>query len=190
MFATTSTGPVMERSFVMMALRNAGRDAIQSQVSAPFKRFITNSVTENGPKLPNTDAALRWRQRFSNRRSKSGVFHELRAVPTYQIACKTLCQHMRTPMRRQNRCIGTSSIQNFGQDRSLQGGIGAESAQHRHTNMSKSGPFPCPHHHLNLWAALLKLNAVLAMCLHPTEHTRKDARVQPVQNDRLKHNTN
>ena len=69
-FANTSTRPGMERSFVMMAFRNAGRDGIQSQVSAPFKRFITNSVIENGSRLPNTDAAVRWRQRFSSRRQR------------------------------------------------------------------------------------------------------------------------
>ena len=54
----------------MMALRNAGREAIQSRVSAPFKRFTTNSVIENGSRLPKTDAAGRWRQSFNSRRSK------------------------------------------------------------------------------------------------------------------------
>ena len=70
MFAITSTRPGMERSFVIMALRNAGRDAIHSLVSAPFRRFTTNSVMENGSRLPNTDAAVHWRQRFKTRRSK------------------------------------------------------------------------------------------------------------------------
>ena len=72
MFATTSTRPGIERSSVMMALRNAGREAIQFRVSAPFKRFTTNSVSENGSRLPKTDEAVRWRQRFNSRRSNEG----------------------------------------------------------------------------------------------------------------------
>ena len=68
MFATTSTRPGIERSFVMMALRSAGREAIQSRVSAPFNRFTTTSVRESGSRLPNTDEAVRWRQRFNSRR--------------------------------------------------------------------------------------------------------------------------
>ena len=72
MFATTSTRYGIDRSFVMMALRNAGREAIQSRVSAPFKRFTTNCVSENGSRLPKRDAAVRWRQRFNNRRSNVG----------------------------------------------------------------------------------------------------------------------
>ena len=72
MFATTSTRPGMERSFLMMALRNAGRDTIQSLVSAPFRRFTTNSVMENVSRLPNTAAAVRWRQRFNTRRPNVG----------------------------------------------------------------------------------------------------------------------
>ena len=71
-FATTSTRPGMERSFVMMAFRNAGWDAIQSRVSALFKRLTTNSIIENGSRLPNTDAAVHWRQRFISRRSNLG----------------------------------------------------------------------------------------------------------------------
>ena len=38
--------------------------------------------------------------------------------------------------------------------------------------------------------ALFKLDAAMSMRLHPTEQTRKDAGVQPAQNDRLKHSTN
>ena len=72
MLATTSTRPGVERSFVMIALRNAGRDAIQSQVSARFKRCTKSSVIENGSRVSNTDAAVRWRQRFISRRSKVG----------------------------------------------------------------------------------------------------------------------
>ena len=151
MFATTSTRPRMETSFVMMALRNAGRDAIQSRVSAPFKQMTTKSVMEVGFRLPNTDAEV--------------------------------CQHMRTPMQRHNRCIGTSSIKNFCQDCRLQGTTGAESAQHRHKNTSKRGPFPCPHQHPNLSAAFLKFNAAVPMRLYPTKHARKDAGIHPVQDD-------
>ena len=62
MFATTSTSPGIDKSWVMMALRKAGRAAIQSLVSAPFRRFTRNSVSENGSRLPKTDQAVRWRQ--------------------------------------------------------------------------------------------------------------------------------
>ena len=51
MFATTSTRPGMERSFVMTALRNAGREAIQSRDSALFNGFIMNSVMDIGSRL-------------------------------------------------------------------------------------------------------------------------------------------
>ena len=94
------------------------------------------------------------------------------------------------PMQRHNRCIGTSSIKKFCQDCSLQGSIGAQSAQHRHTNTSKSEPFPCQHQHPNFWSALLKFNAAVPIRLQPTKHARKDTGVHPVQNDRLKHNIN
>ena len=59
MFATASTRPGMDRSFLTIALRKAGREAIQSRVSAPFNRFTTNSVKENGSRLPKTDGAVR-----------------------------------------------------------------------------------------------------------------------------------
>ena len=55
MFATTSTRPGMDSSLVMMALRKAGREAIQSRVFAPFRRFTINSVSENGSRLPKTE---------------------------------------------------------------------------------------------------------------------------------------
>ena len=97
---------------------------------------------------------------------------------------------MRTSMQRNNRCIWTSSIQIFPQNCSLQGSIGAESAQYYNTNTTKCGPLPCLHHHPDLWSALFKLNAALSMRLQITEQTRKGARVLPVQNDRLKHSTN
>ena len=72
MFATTSTRPGMDRSFVTIALRKAGREAIPSRVAAPFNRFTTNSVRENGSRLPKTEEAVRWRQRFNTRRSNAG----------------------------------------------------------------------------------------------------------------------
>ena len=81
MFATTSTRPGMERSFVMMALRNAGQDATQSRVSARFRPFTTNSVMGNGPRLPNTDAAVHWRQRFNSRRSNVGYSTSFELYP-------------------------------------------------------------------------------------------------------------
>ena len=72
MFATTSTRPGMDRSTLMIALRKAGQKAIQSRISAPFKRFTTNSVSDNGSRLPKTHEAVRWRQRFNSRRSNVG----------------------------------------------------------------------------------------------------------------------
>ena len=39
-----------------------------------------------------------------------GVFNELRLIPTTQMACKSLCKHMQTPMKRHHSSIGTSSI--------------------------------------------------------------------------------
>ena len=75
-FATTSTRPAME-----MAFRNAGRDVIQSRVSAPFKQFTTNSVNENGSRLPNTDAAVCLRQRFISWRSNVGYSTSLARCP-------------------------------------------------------------------------------------------------------------
>ena len=116
---------------------------------------------------------------------KCGVFYELRTVSTSQIACKSLFQHMWTPMQRHNRRIGTSSINNLCQECGLQG-----SARHRHTNTSKCGPIPCPHQHPQIWSALLRLTAEVPMRLRPTKHTRKNAGVHPVQNDRLKHSRN
>ena len=82
MFATTSTSPGIDKSWVMMALRKAGRAAIQSLVSAPFRRFTRNSVREKRSRLPKTDEAVRWRQRFKSRRSNVGysinfVWHPL-----------------------------------------------------------------------------------------------------------------
>ena len=71
-FATTSMSSGIDKSWVMMALRKAGREPIQSRVSAPFRRFTINSVIENGSRLPKTHEAVRWRQRFISRRSNVG----------------------------------------------------------------------------------------------------------------------
>ena len=71
-FATTSTRPGMDSSLLMMAFHKAGREAIQSRVSAPFRRLTKNSVSENGSRFPKTEEAVRWRQRFNSRRSKVG----------------------------------------------------------------------------------------------------------------------
>ena len=71
-FTTTLMRSGMDRSFVMLALSNAGLDAIQSQGSAPFKRFTTNCVMEIGSTLPSTDTVVRRSQRFSNRISNVG----------------------------------------------------------------------------------------------------------------------
>ena len=72
MFATTLMSSGIDKSWVMMALRKAGREAIQSRVSAPFRRFTINSVSENGSRLPKTIEAVRWRKRFISRRSNVG----------------------------------------------------------------------------------------------------------------------
>ena len=149
-FATTSTRLGIETSFVILAFRKAGRDAIQFRVSAPLKQFITNSVIKNGSRLPNTDVAVRWGQRFMQPEIKHGVLHEVGTVSTSQIVCKNLCQNMQTSMQRHNRYIWTSSIQNFGQKCSPQGSIGAEMAQHRDTNTTKCGTLRCPHHNPNI----------------------------------------
>ena len=75
---------------------------------------------------------------------------------------------------------------------SVQCSFGGESAQHRNIDTTKYGPFPRPHHHPNLWAAVFKLNAALSRRLQPTQHTkhtREDAVMQPIQKDRLKNRT-
>ena len=72
MFANTLTNSGIDRLFMMITLRNAGLEANQSRVSAPFKRFTTNSASENGSRLPKTEEAVRWRQRFNNGISNVG----------------------------------------------------------------------------------------------------------------------
>ena len=69
---SSTTRPGIKRSFVMMAFRNAGRDAIQSLVSAALRQITAKSVMENGSRLSNTYAAVRWRQRFNSRESNVG----------------------------------------------------------------------------------------------------------------------
>ena len=108
MFATTLTSSGIERSFVMMSLRNAGQEVIQFRVSAPFKRFTTNSVSENRSRLPKTDEAVRWRQRFNCRRSNLGFSMSFAWYPLQ--GNPLLCKHMRTSMQRHQSSIGTSSI--------------------------------------------------------------------------------
>ena len=87
-FATTLTGRGIERSFVMMVFRKVGQDAIQSRVSGAFKRYTTNSVIENGFRLPNTDAAVDWRQRFISRRSNVGYSENLARYPLPKYSAK------------------------------------------------------------------------------------------------------
>ena len=102
---------------------------------------------------------------------------------------KPLLAHV-DPMQRHNGRIATSSINNPCRKWGLQGSISAESAQHRHTNTSKSGPLPFPHQHPNVWSALLNFYAEVPMRLCPTKHARKDAGVHPIQKDGLKHSSN
>ena len=66
----------------MRTFRSAGQDTIQSRVSAPSKRFATVSVIENGSRLPNTEAAVRLRQRFSSQRSNVGYSMSLAKNPS------------------------------------------------------------------------------------------------------------
>ena len=103
---------------------------------------------------------------------------------------KLLPKHADLHAETQNICLD-QQLQNFGQNCNLQGSIGAEAAQHgrqhKHDKMWTS-PMSAPSP--NFWAELFKVNAALSMRFHPPEHTRKDARVHPVQNDRLKHGTN
>ena len=93
MFATTLTSSGIDRSFVMMALRKAGREAIQSRVWAPFKRFTINSASENGSRLPKTDEAVRWRQRFNSRRSNVGYSTSFVWYPLPRQLAKALQAH-------------------------------------------------------------------------------------------------
>ena len=113
---------------------------------APFSRFLTNSVTKIWSRLPNTEAAVLWRQHFNTGDQMWGILqasHGTRFPDSWQ---KPLPAHVES-MQRHNRRIGTSSIKTLCEESGLQGSISAESAQHRHTITSKCGPFPCPHQH-------------------------------------------
>ena len=98
MFATTLTSSGIDKAWVMMALRKAGREAIPSRNSAPFRRFTINSVSENGSRLPKTNEAVRWRHRFLSRRSNVGFqlvlsgtqFQDSSRMP--QLAHEDLCE--------------------------------------------------------------------------------------------------
>ena len=52
--ATTSMSSGIARLLVKMAFYSAGREAIQSRLSAPFNLFTINSVMEYGSKFPKT----------------------------------------------------------------------------------------------------------------------------------------
>ena len=52
--ATTSMISGIARRLVKMAFFSAGREAIQSRLSAPFDLFTMNSVMEYGSRVPNT----------------------------------------------------------------------------------------------------------------------------------------
>ena len=52
--ATTSTSSGLARLLVKMAFFSAGREAIQSRLSAPFNLFTMNSVMEYGSRVPKT----------------------------------------------------------------------------------------------------------------------------------------
>ena len=54
MFATASTSSGIARRLVKMAFFRAGREAIQSRLSAPFSLLMINSVMEYGSKVPKT----------------------------------------------------------------------------------------------------------------------------------------
>ena len=106
--ATTSSRPGIESSFVMTALRNAEQDAIQSRVSVPFNRFTTNSVIENGSRLPNTDTPVRWRQRFIRRRSNMRYPKSLERYPLPRYLAKISAGTCRPSCRDRSGASGTA----------------------------------------------------------------------------------
>ena len=63
MLATTSTRCGILKSLVRMAFFRAGREDIQSRVSAPFNRLTINAVIASPSKLPNALEAVRCRRR-------------------------------------------------------------------------------------------------------------------------------
>ena len=72
MLAKMSTRCGILKSLVRMAFFRAGREDIQSRVSAPFNRFTMNSVIATTSKLPNTLEDVRCKHRLKSRRSKTG----------------------------------------------------------------------------------------------------------------------
>ena len=167
-FATTSTKPGLRRCVCNNRLSQSGtrRNPVPSlcALQALHHKFRHWERVET----------LKHR-RSSPLEIKCGVLHELDTVPTSQIACKSLCQNMRTSMQGHNRCIWTSTIQKCPQNHSLQFSIFAESFRDRNRNTAKCGSLPLPHYHPNLWTALFKFDAALSIRLHPTKHTRNDA---------------
>ena len=103
----------MEKSFVMMALRNAGRDAIQSQVSVPFNWFTINSFIENGSSLPSTDSAVRWRQRVNSLRSNVGYSTSLTRYPLPKQLAKASGRTCGPPCRDTTDAFGPATSRIF-----------------------------------------------------------------------------
>ena len=97
---------------------------------------------------------------------------------------------MRTSVNRHHSNIGASSIQDFDQNSRLQGIVGAKPVQDGNANTSESRPLPRPNHYPDLTTALLKFDAAPPMTLDPSKDSSKNAGEHPVQDDRLKHNTN
>ena len=72
MFATTSTGEVIQNYQDTTARLKAYRDAIQSLIFAPFNLTTKNSVIEYRSELPKTTKAHFRRQFISNNKSNTG----------------------------------------------------------------------------------------------------------------------
>ena len=148
-FATTSTRLGMERSLVMMALRNAGSGAIQSRVSAPSTASQQISALRMGQ-------GSQTQTEQSTRGNASSAGDQIWGTPRAWHGThfpgnlqKHLQEHANLHAET-HRCIWTSSIQIFVQNRSLRGSVGAEAAQRDNTNTTKCGALPSPHHHPNL----------------------------------------
>ena len=70
--STTSTRWGKTKSFVKMAFLRAGREVIQSRVSALFSRLTITSAMASPSKKPNTLEAVPCKQSLNERRSKVG----------------------------------------------------------------------------------------------------------------------
>ena len=70
--ASTSTNSGIVRLLMMIAFFSAGREAIQSPLSAPFSLFTMNSVMEYESRVPKTLDAVRCKQRLKKRKSNNG----------------------------------------------------------------------------------------------------------------------